>query len=94
MLKPIEVKPRPGYKLYIRYDDGVEGVVDLSPLVGKGVFALWKDPRAFDRVSIGPHGEIRWTDEIDLCPDAIYMQITGKSPEEVFPNLAKVNVDA
>ena len=94
MPKPIEVRPRPGYKLYVRYGDGVEGEVDLSHLVGKGVFSLWNDPRAFENVTIGPHGEIRWTDEIDLCPDALYMEITGKSPEEVFPNLSKVNVDA
>ena len=94
MFKPIDAKARPGYKLYVRYEDGVEGEVDLSHLVGRGVFALWNDPRAFERVSIGPGGEIRWSDEIDLCSDAIYMQITGKSPEEVFPNLAKANVDA
>ena len=93
MFKPVSVKALPGFKLHLRYRDGVEGEVDLSPLVGKGVFALWNDPSAFENVSIGESGEIRWSDQVDLCPDALYLQITGKSPEEVFPSL-KANVNA
>lgn len=93
MLRPMKITALPNYKLHIRYADGVEGDVDLSHLVGKGVFALWNDPRAFHSVSIGPSGEIRWSDQVDLCADALYMEITGKSPEDVFPNL-KARVDA
>ena len=87
MLKPIEVKPLPGYKLWLRYSDGVTGVVDLSDLVGQGVFSVWKDPAYFERVRIGDHGAIIWDEELDLCPDALYLKITGKTPEELFPNL-------
>jgi hypothetical protein len=94
MLKPIEVTPLPGYRLRLRYADGVEGEVDLSGLVGRGVFSVWNDPAAFQNVSIGTSGEIRWGDQADLCPDALYMEITGKSPDEVFPNLRKAGVDA
>ena len=46
MCRPTDVKPLPGYKLHIRYSDGVEGDADLSALAGKGVFALWNDPGA------------------------------------------------
>ena len=70
------------------------GEVDLSHLVGKGVFQLWNDPQAFARVSIGSGGEVRWSDEVDLCADALYLEITGKSPEEVFPNLKKAAAHA
>jgi hypothetical protein len=80
--------------LYVRYADGVAGEVDLSNLAGRGVFAAWNDPGVFEQVSIGPSGEIRWNDQIDLCPDAIYLQITGKTPEEVFPNLSGVSANA
>ena len=84
---PVEVKPLPGYRLYIRYDDGVEGEVDLSGLAGRGVFALWEEPGAFENVSIGARRQIRWSEVVELCPDALYLEITGKSPEDVFPNL-------
>jgi len=63
------------------------GVVDLSDLVGKGVFALWSDHHAFEQVRIGSFGELAWGDQIDLCPDSLYLKVTGKNPEEVFPAL-------
>jgi hypothetical protein len=90
MLKPIEVTPLPGYRLHIRYSDGEEGTVNLAHLVGQGVFALWTDPKRFEQVSIGESGEIRWNDDVDVCSDALYLEITGKSPEDIFPNLKAI----
>jgi hypothetical protein len=83
----IDVRPLPAYRLFLRYDDGVEGEVDVSGLVGRGVFSRLQEPEQFEKVSIGPSGEIQWNSEIDLCPDSMYMRITGKSPADVFPNL-------
>ncbi len=94
MLKLIEARPLPEYKLHLQYADGVAGDVDLSSLVGKGVFRLWNDPKAFQNLAIGSGGELRWSDEVDLCADALYMQITGKTPEEVFPDLGKAAIHA
>jgi hypothetical protein len=93
MFKPIEVTPLPGYRLHIRYSDGVEGDIDLAHLVGHGVFALWMDPKRFEQVSLGESGEIRWNDDVDVCSDALYLEITGKLPEDLFPNL-KATVNA
>jgi hypothetical protein len=87
MFRPVNVRALPGYKLWIKYSNGVEGEADLSHLAGKGVFALWNDYAAFQQVYIGAHGEIAWSEEIDLCPDSIYMKITGRTPEELFPSL-------
>jgi hypothetical protein len=94
MLKLIHAEPLPGYRLHLRYADGVTGDVDLSHLVGKGVFQLWNDPDAFGRVSIGTASEVRWSDEVDLCADALYLEITGKQPEEAFPRLGKAGIHA
>ena len=84
MFRPIEVRALSGFRLCLRYDNGVEGEVDLSDLAGRGVFALWDEPGAFECASIGPGGEIRWSDQVDLCPDALYMRMTGALPERVF----------
>lgn len=84
---PAEVKALEDYRIWIRFADGAEGEVDLSDLAGRGVFSLWQDDAAFQRVHIGPHGEIAWSEEVDLCPDSIYLRLTGKTPVEVFPNL-------
>jgi hypothetical protein len=83
------VKVLQDYRLELSFDDGVSGVVDLSDLVGKGVFSLWYDPHAFEQVRIGSFGELVWGDQIDLCPDSLYLKATGKKPEEVFPALQR-----
>jgi hypothetical protein len=76
MPTPTDVKPLDNYRIWVQYSDGTEGIVDLTHLAGRGVFALWNDPLAFLDVHIGPSGEIAWSDEIDLCPDALYLRIT------------------
>jgi hypothetical protein len=90
MARPTEVKPLDNYRLWIKFSDGIEGVIDLSNLAGKGVFALWNDYRKFEKVSIGSGGEIAWNDQVDLCPDAVYLKITGKRPEDIFPKLREL----
>jgi hypothetical protein len=91
---PVEVKALEDYRIWLRYSDGVEGAVDLSHLVGKGVFRLWDDYREFQKVHIGPGGEIAWSDQIDLCPDALYLRLTGKKPEDIFPKLRELTQHA
>ncbi len=87
MKRITKVKVLPRYRLELEFDDGVCGTVDLSEAVGKGVFELWRDPLAFNRVRIGSSGELVWDDRIDLCPDALYLKATGKEPEDIFPAL-------
>jgi len=89
-----KVKVLPGYRLELEFDDGVSGTVDLSENVGKGVFAVWRDPLVFGQVTIGSAGELVWGEKIDLCPDALYLKVTGKKPEDVFPALRNLPTHA
>lgn len=84
MMKATEVQALPEYKIRVCYEDGVEGELDLSQYVGKGVFAAWKDLDFFESVYISPHGSIAWSDDIELCADSVYLELTGKTPEELF----------
>ena len=81
MIRPTEVTALEGYRIRLRYSDGSEGEVDLSDLVGHGVFAEWNDPERFRDVHLGPAGAVAWSEGIELCPDALYMEITGKALE-------------
>jgi len=89
MIKPLAVKALPNYRVYIKYSDGAEGEIDLSDLVGQGIFEAWRDCHFFEKVRVGGGRQIRWSDEIELCPDALYMKLTGKTPEELFPKLKR-----
>lgn len=78
------------YRLRLRFDDGVEGEAEFSAHVGKGVFAPWSDYGFFGQASIGEHGRtLTWPGELDFCADALWLQVTGKQPEDLFPNLRK-----
>ena len=90
----VEVKARNNFRIWLRYDDGTEGEVDLSDVAGQGVFAAWNDTGFFNAVRLGSHGAIEWGENLDICPDAMYLRLTGKSPEEVFPALKSVHADA
>jgi len=94
MTRLLDAKPRPNYRLWLRYENGAEGEVDVSDFAGRGVFAAWNDPGVFERVEIGEDGALHWGDEIGLCPDAMYLRLTGKQPEDVFPALKRTGTDA
>jgi hypothetical protein len=94
MDRPIEVKALPNFRIWLRFDDGTEGEVYLSDLAGRGVFQAWNDPTFFSSVRLASHGAIEWGSDIDICADAMYLRLTGKSPEEAFPSLKSVHADA
>ena len=94
MYRITNLKVLEGYNIRLKYADGVEGTVNLSRLVGKGVFLLWNNYNEFKNVSIGSSGELLWGSEVDLCPDSLYLEITGKKPEEIFPNLKRESIHA
>ena len=83
MHKVTAVEVLEGYRLKLTFDDGRQGVVDVSHLVGKGVFSIWSDYDVFRKVRIGESGELMWGDQVDLCPDSLYLQATGQRPEEL-----------
>jgi hypothetical protein len=87
MHKLVEVRVMDGYRLHLLFQDGTKGIVDLGHLTGRGVFQLWNDRKEFEKVIIGPGGELRWGDEIDLCPDSLYLRVTKRNPVEAFPGL-------
>ena len=71
------IEGRPGFHLWLEFDDGQSGLVDVSDLAGQGLFALWNQPGAFARVRLGEFGQAHWTDDVELCPDALHLRLTG-----------------
>jgi hypothetical protein len=80
MLKDVvDVRPLDGYRLYLRFEDGVEGELDLERLIEfEGVFASLRDRQEFLRVSVDPElGTVVWPNGADLDPDVLYSEVTG-----------------
>ena len=93
MLYPVEVKALGRYRIWLSYSDGVSGEIDLSDVAGKGIFKAWDDPGLFQKVHIAPHQAIAWTEDIELCPQSLYLELTGKDWEDL-PDWVEVEVEA
>lgn len=84
MLKDIvEARPLHGHRIYIRFEDGVEGEVELSDLVEfKGVFEILRDPEEVRKVRVDAElGTVCWPNGADLDPDVLYAHVTGQKIE-------------
>jgi hypothetical protein len=77
--KIVACKPKPQYRVWIQFDDGLEGEVDLSYLVGQGVFKTWISIDFFNQVKVDPKtNTLSWGDDIDLDPYVLREKISNK----------------
>ena len=72
----------PGYKLSVEFEDGINGVIDLSEWKGKGVFDFWNDEKNFRDFEITRDKKLKWNEDIDMDPDAFYLEIINKTFSE------------
>jgi hypothetical protein len=94
MIKIVSAEPRSRYRIWLEFADGAQGEVDLSDLAGRGVFEIWNEPGMFEDVTISRGGSLSWPNDVELGWDGLYIRLTGKSVEEVFPGLKETPVDA
>ena len=82
----VKVEPRGGYRLWLQFQDGVEGEVDLAPELNfQGVFAPLCDPAYFARVRINQElGTICWPNGADWDPLVLYSLVTGRPVETLL----------
>jgi hypothetical protein len=85
MLKDIvEARPLGQHRLFLRFEDGVEGEIDIANMVEfTGILAPLADPTFFTKVTTDPEsGTITWPNGADLDPDVLYAAITGVPVEQ------------
>jgi hypothetical protein len=88
----IQVRPLEGFRLYLRFEDGVEGEVDVQKLVPfDGVFAPLRTRSEFEKVRVDSElGTVCWPSGADLDPDVLYARVTG----EPAPRPGRATVEA
>ena len=72
-----QAEPLAGFRLRVRFNDGLEGEVDLSALVhseNAGVFAALRDESVFRKARV-VLGLVTWPGDLDLAPDAMHREI-------------------
>ena len=71
----VEVKATEGYRVWVRFEDGLAAEIDFTDLVERGGYygTPLRDPAFFRRVDMYPGGYgIFWPNEADVCPDRLY----------------------
>jgi hypothetical protein len=69
-----EVKYIDGYRLWLRFNDGAEGVVELEPELYGEVFAPLRDPALFQQFFLTSR-TIEWPNGADFAPEFLRQQI-------------------
>jgi hypothetical protein len=88
MLKDVVgVRPLGGYRVHLRFEDGVEGDLDLGKVIEfKGIFAPLRDEQEFAKVRLhGELGTIVWPNGADLDPDVLYAAVAGEPIDLAVP---------
>jgi len=90
----VAVEDLSGYRLRLEFNDGISGEVDLSDMVGKGVFERWRDYSNFEKAHAEDDGELAFDDDIDLCPDSLYVEIAGTPLGEIHQGVTEPSARA
>jgi uncharacterized protein DUF2442 len=84
-IKILSVKALDKYRLFIQFNEGSEGVLNLEGLAGKGVFKSWDKDDNFSKAFVSNEsGAITWPEEIDIDTLNAYFTIKNINPEEYF----------
>jgi hypothetical protein len=76
MIRIIEARPLEGYRLKVRFNDGLEGIYAVAPEQRGGVFLSLRDPAIFNAVRLNPDfGCVEWPGGVDLCPTSMHEEM-------------------
>ena len=74
-------RPLDGYKVEVCFDDGREGIADLTEALNGPMFESLKDPEVFRKLRIDEELQtIVWPNGTDLAPEYIFYQAFRNDP--------------
>jgi hypothetical protein len=60
------------YVVWLKFEDGAEGEVDLASELWGPMFEPLKSPEYFAQVAVAEYGTIAWPNGADLAPEFLY----------------------
>lgn len=66
-----EAEVLPDYRMLLTFADGEKRVYDATPLLGKPIYAVLKEPSFFARARVAC-GTVVWSEDIDIAPEHLY----------------------
>jgi hypothetical protein len=82
ILQITEAKYLTDYKVQVSFNDGKEGVADLSDVLRGPVFNPLKDKKLFAQLRVDEElATISWPNGADLAPESVYFRVFKDVPE-------------
>ena len=75
----VNVKTKDNYVLYLKFDNGEQGWMDMKPFLNYGVFQKLKDLNIFQQVRI-KFDTVEWDCGVDLDPEYVYEKCMKSEP--------------
>jgi hypothetical protein len=77
--KLMSVEPRPNWRIFLQFTDGVSGEVDLSGSLRGKMFEPLREPAYFALVRLSDYGAPVWPNGVDLAPDSLHDRLVADS---------------
>jgi hypothetical protein len=76
-----KAKALPGFRLFLSFDDGTAGEIDLASQLYGPVFEPLKDERYFAQARVNHElGTVVWPNGADFAPEFLYEQVRKQNP--------------
>jgi len=69
----VEARSLGGYRVWLRFDDGLEGEIDLEDEIWGEIFEPLKDPAYFARFTA--EETLTWPNGADFAPESLYRRV-------------------
>jgi hypothetical protein len=82
MVRVKSVKPEDGYRLWVEFEDGAAGTIDLSAELWGPMFEPLKDVELFRQVFVDEYGVICWPNGADLAPEVVHADVLAAAQHQ------------
>lgn len=86
-MRVIDVEALADYKIRVKFEDNISGIIDLKSFIQKGIFRALQDDNLFKKVYL-TDSSIAWSDELEIDLLTIYSEITGKNPHDLLNHVS------
>jgi Protein of unknown function (DUF2442) len=85
MHRVTECRASRDYRLWLRFEDGLEGSVFLGNLLEVDVFSVWRDVDQFCRAAVDTEtATVVWDAGIQFDPDILYQDLLSSMAAKEF----------
>ena len=71
----VEARHVRDFVVWVRFEDGTEGEIDLASALQGPVFEPLKNREYFSRVTVAEYGTIAWPNGADVAPETLYERV-------------------